>query len=268
MIQVRLILAASLALLCLMGGCPTDTPDGGNSNSAVNQNGAADNTNGSAANENANGDGEPGGNSNTNEAANENSNSGTGGNENANGSSNSNSNLNDNGDSTGASIVGAWSGTLTCERTQALGGGSPGAPTTSSKALSITFGSDNKPTSIVVLGYSSVPDQTVTLKNVGDSVTNNVSASGYSGTMQMTIASVDYRSDRCEIVVNIALQMTASANPNATQNGTGQQTIIARTVSATSLDYTAECDYQVRLQSGSIQFDTTENKVCTGTLAK
>ncbi|MCC6357671.1 MAG: hypothetical protein IT450_02920 [Phycisphaerales bacterium] len=264
MIQIRLILAAALALLCLMGGCPTDTPGDGNSNSAVNENGATDNTNGSATNENANGDDGSGGNSNTNEAANENSNSGSGANENA----NSSSNTNDNGDSTGASIAGAWSGTLACERTQALGGGSPGTPTTSSKALSITFGSDNKPTSIVVQGYSSVPDQTVALKNVGDSVTNNVSASGYSGTMQMTIASVDYRSDRCEIVVNIALQMTASANPNATQNGTGQQTIIARTTSATALEYSADCEYQVRLQSGPIQFDTTENKVCTGTLSK
>lgn len=262
MIQIRLILAAALALLCLMGGCPTDTPDDGNSNTAVNQNGSTDNSNGSSSNEN--GDGGTGENSNTNEAANGNSNSGTSGNENANSSSNSN----DNGDSTGASIAGAWSGTLACERTQAIGSGNPGTPTTSSSALSITFGSDNKPASIVVLGYSSVPDQTVTLKNVGDSVTNNVSASGYSGTMQMTIASVDYRSDRCEIVVNIALQMTASANPNATQSGTGQQTIIARTSSATALDYTAECEYQVRLQSGALQFDTTENKVCTGTLSK
>lgn len=260
-----LILIASLTLasVLLPAGCPTDPSGGDNSNSAANENGSTGNSNGSA-NENGGGGSE-------NENGADNSNGGSGSNENSNSSANENSNSsgnsNENGDDTpGPSIVAAWSGSLACERTQALSGGSPGNPTSSSQSLAITFGSDNKPASIVVLGYSSFADQTVTLKNAGDTVTNNVSASNYTGTMQMTIASVDYRSDRCEIVVDIVLQSTSSGN-GATQNGTGRQTITARTV-GDGLEYTAESEYEVRLQTGAINLDVTESKTCTGTLAK
>ncbi len=260
-----LIASLTLSALLLPAGCPTDPSGGDNSNSAANENGSSGNANGSA-NENENGGGGSG-----NENGADNSNGGGASNENGGGGTNENSNSsgnsNENGDNTpGPSIVAAWSGSLACERTQALSGGTPGNPTTSSQALAITFGSDNKPTSIVILGYSSFPDQTVTLKNAGDTVTNNISASNYSGTMKMTIASVDYRSDRCEIVVDIVLQTTASAN-GATQNGTGQQTISARTV-GDGLEYSAESEYAVLLQTGGINLNVTENKTCTGTLAK
>lgn len=262
--RIRPALFASVTLaVLLLGGCPTAPSD--NSNSSANENGSTGNSNGSIDNSNSDVS------TNENGSA-DNSNSG-GTNENANSSSNensnssTNSNANENSGTPGPSIQAAWSGTLDCERTQALGSGSPGTPSSSTMPLAITFGSDNKPTSIVINGYSDVPNQTVTIRDVGETVTNNVSASGYSGTMQMTIASATFASDHCEIVVNITLAMTSISNSAATQSGTGQQTITAQT-NGTGLDYSADSTYQVRLQVTSIQFDTTEHKTCTGTLAK
>lgn len=155
-----------------------------------------------------------------------------------------------------------FSGLVTLVSTQSLNGtpGNPSQPTTSS--FSMAFDETGRPTGVLVYGFASATDQLAAIRNVGDRVT--LTDSGFisiTNTVRVTAAQYSNTS----IHLELAMQYRGTAG-QLIQNGTGTQSIDL-VFSGADIQYTVETSYTVRQSAGSINFDTGEVTMVSGTLS-
>lgn len=161
-------------------------------------------------------------------------------------------------------LPGAWKGTLSCTTIQLLGDATSGPTSTESVPnFTITFDSAGKPTSITILGFVGVKDAEAQIKDVGDTQTINATST-VTSTTTAQIASALYTTSGATVVISITYHGTQG---NLTQDGTADQTLTI-SINGDSMNYKNEVTYTVAQVSGTVNLQTGENKVCTGTLTR
>lgn len=179
-------------------------------------------------------------------------------------SNNNNGNTNSSNFTGPSQLEGTWSGTLSCSRSQTVTGANPGQPVSSTKSLSIQFGSDGRPVSVTVISFSGATDQTAAVSDVGDTATLNFSDGTGPITEVVSVTDATFTETSTSLTLSIEYSSTSG---QLTRSGTGTQTIEA-TLSNGALSYSAEVDYEIDLVAGALNLPTTENTTCTGSLAK
>lgn len=182
----------------------------------------------------------------------------------ANGNTNANGNDNSGGFTGTSQLAGTFSGSLSCSRSQTVTGANPGQPVTSTRQLSIQFGSDGRPASVTVISFSGATDQVAAVSDVGDTVTLNFSDSTGPVTEVVTVTDATITETSTSLTLRIEYSSTSG---QLTRTGTGTQTIEA-TLAGSALTYSAEVDYEIDLVAGAINLPTTETTTCTGSLTK
>lgn len=158
-------------------------------------------------------------------------------------------------------LSGSWSGTLSCEVTQSLEGVEAN-PTQTTRQLSIAFNDSSVPSSLLIPGFTSAPDQTVSITQVGESQTVTSTSGDLSITAVVTVSQASYAATSARIVLSI--QYTAQGG-GLSQTGTATQTIQV-SVSGADLSYSATTTYTIVQAAGLISLNTGEETVCQGTL--
>lgn len=169
-------------------------------------------------------------------------------------------------DTTGAtSLVGTWSGSIECSRTESLNGGTPGSPVRTTIALTITFGADGFPDEILIMGYSNTPDAGAAVARTGDTDTIESTAGSADVTDVVTVSKATYTATSVRLEIDI--DHTGSGG-NLALDGTGQQVVEITLNNDGSLDYSATTTYDVQQTAGAVSFDTASDETCTGTLTR
>ncbi|MBU0616589.1 MAG: hypothetical protein KKI02_02615 [Planctomycetes bacterium] len=172
----------------------------------------------------------------------------------------------DGSDTTPTTIVGTWSGTLSCTTTFSYPD-HPGDPLPHSRDLTLTFDSEYLPSSLPIWGFNLAFDQRTTKNAEGESETLNFDANNPPGreiTLIVTIAEATYSEFGASIVMN--LQHSAESD-ELTEQGTGTMTIEA-TIAGSSLTFSGVAEYTVTQTTDQAALEATETITCTGTLTK
>lgn len=179
------------------------------------------------------------------------------------GDNGNNDNNNDSNSDSTASLAGAWTGQLVCQTTQAINNGAPGAPRQSSRDITISFDASGVFENVVVFGFSGGPDQEAAISRVGDRVVLNAQSGDFDITQTVTVASATYSAGSARVTLDIEYD---AVNGNLHQTGTGTQTIEATRTSG-GVDYQSDVSYDIDLTTGSVNINTDESQMCSGTLA-
>jgi hypothetical protein len=159
-------------------------------------------------------------------------------------------------------ITDTWTGTLSCQVTQSLGG-TTGATTTKTRQLSITFDQDGLPDGLLIPGFVDAPDQTATVLHVGQSQTLNSMTSQFQITHVVTVREARYTAAGARVVLDIRYEADGGT---LQQEGFAVQTIDVA-VSGDSLNYSSTISYDVSI-TAPVTLETGEVTICEGVLQR
>jgi len=171
----------------------------------------------------------------------------------------------ENGTPTPVAIAGTWSGTLTCTSIEYLGE-LTGTPRTGSRELTITFGDDGLPAALVVWGFSSATDQTISGNQTGQSETFEYTFGDVEIALVVTIAETTYTATSIRVVLDLQYSGGGDA---LVQEGTGSMTIEAE-LDGDNVSYHAVAEYEIMQTATGLDmtFETGETIECEGTLTR